>query len=612
MSKTLSPHWFYSWFSSSMESEIPLSGKSRLISDAHPTPLEFEYATECGQEPSVASAALLELLHSPSCLVNADGSVTHLNVAWRRHVGIMDGGCDFISWVQLIYAEDRYAALSHFQRAIAMRERMDFECRLQDCRGEAHWFLLSLQPLGGMQSDQSGLLCLATDIDRLKRKELDLERRASVQTDMLNISVDCIKLISPDGTLLHMNRAGCDALGVPENSLFGMPWLALLPEDVRVAGEKAIASARAGTFARFPGRSVLPEGEVQYWDNMLTPIMNGGAAPTAILCVSREVTAEREALETLQANEERLAIAVAVGGLGIWDYDIRRDELHCDEAWYRIMGRDPSCPIRSIAEFRSFIHPDDVDRATEVERTAGDLTASKRDYAIVFRIIHPNGDIRWVRSAAYLQHVSGAPTRAVGFVVDITDVWHRELALRDANRVLEEEKTVLVRQSIEDPLTGIANRRGLDRELARICSEPDFKEEAICIGMIDVDHFKAYNDRYGHLAGDAALRNIASALQSVARQSDTVARYGGEEFAFIMMGVRDPVPILDRFIAIVAELAIVHADSPTGHLTISCGCVVFTSLDKLSPALLLKRSDELLYEAKAAGRNCHVVRVNSA
>ena len=183
-----------------------------------------------------------------------------------------------------------------------------------------------------------------------------------------------------------------------------------------------------------------------------------------------------------------------------------------------------------------------------------------------------------------------------------------ELALRDANRALEEEKTSLVRQNFEDPLTGIANRRFLDGELARVCVHVAGTTEAACVGMIDVDCFKTYNDRYGHPEGDAALRKIASALQLVVGQSDLVARYGGEEFAFILVGVTDPRPMLDRFAAAVDDLAIVHADSPTGYLTVSCGCVLFNSCGDLLSSELLKAADDALYEAKATGRNRHVVR----
>lgn len=571
---------------------------------------EFEGEAERQPEASLAPHALLELLQSPACLLNAAGSVTQLNAAWREHAGLADVGEGHISFAQLIYSEDRYTVLSQFRSATMTGDRIDFECQLQNARGTARWFLLSLQPMNKEKgSECSGWLCICTDIHKLKRREIDLEKCASIQTDMLNISVDCIKLIALDGNVVHMNKAGCRALGVPDGSSFGMPWLPLLPEDVREAGEKALASARAGTFARFPGRSVLPGQKEQRWDNMLTPVIGAGGQPTAILCVSREVTAEREALESLRESEERLAIAARVGGLGIWDYSIQHDELQCDEYWYRIMGRDPGCPIRSIAEFRPFIHPEDADQAADIKEIVDELVEAQRDYAIVFRIVRPNGDIRWVRSAASLiQDRSGISVRAIGFVVDITDAWRGELALRDANRALEEEKTSLARQSLEDPLTGIANRRHLDSELARICIRASETGEAICVGMIDVDHFKAYNDRYGHTEGDAALRRIALALQSVARKSDFVARYGGEEFAFVLTGMKDPAQALERFTAAVRELAIVHEGSPTGYLTISCGCVVFNSCSSLSPIQILKASDETLYEAKTAGRNRHIIR----
>lgn len=560
-----------------------------------------------GTAPAMRAAELLDLLHAPAGLLNETDGIVHLNAAWRDLAGL-DADAP-AQWAGLIHPQDRYAALSRFRSALQAEEATAFECRLLDRRGAARWFLLAFQPMAGA----ADWLCTATDIHALKRREIDLQGRASIQTDMLNISLDCIKLIALDGTLVHMNKAGCEALGVPEDSAFGMPWLPLLPEETWPIGEQALAAARAGRFARFPGYSVLPGRGAQYWDNMLTPVMGAGGQATAILCVSREITAERQALDSLRENQERLAIAVGVGGLGIWDYDIGRDALYCDETWYRIMGLDPDRPVRSIEEFQPFIHPDDVAQATEVTQTAAELMAANRDYAITFRIVRPDGEVRWVRSAACLvQDATGAAVRAVGFVLDVTDARRGELALRDANRALQAEKSWLARQNLEDALTGIANRRHLDAELERLCARADRRREPVCIGMIDVDHFKAYNDRYGHPEGDAALRRVAQALHGVARQSDFVARYGGEEFAFVLTGLADPAPLLARFAAAVADLAIPHADSPTGRLTVSCGCAIFASCHGVSPADLIKAGDEALYEAKANGRNRYVIRPGAA
>lgn len=423
---------------------------------------------------------------------------------------------------------------------------------------------------------------------------------------LLDVCQDCIKLISPAGDLIYMNRAGRQALGIAEDSSFGMAWLSLLPEEVRQSAGEALAAARQGTPSHFTGYSQLPGRSLQVWDNSLTAVTGPDGGTTAILCTSRDITAERSAQDALRQSQERLVVASRVGGLGIWDYDIASDVLFCDETWYRIMGRDPNPPIRCIADFRPLIHPEDVDRATEVVETAAGLIAQNRDYAITFRIVRPDGDIRWVRSAACLvQDLSGKPIRAIGFVVDITDTLRGEMALRDANRLLEEERDSLAQQCMEDPLTRIANRRYLDSELLRICRRAVAGHESIAVAMIDIDHFKAYNDHYGHLEGDGVLRRIATTLKAGARPTDFVARYGGEEFAFILHPAGRTDEVFERLVAAIEALAIPHPRSAHGKITISCGCVV--QRGELEPSMLLKAADEALYRAKAAGGNCRII-----
>ncbi|WP_293970806.1 PAS domain-containing protein [Sphingomonas sp.] len=121
---------------------------------------------------------------------------------------------------------------------------------------------------------------------------------------MLNATPDCIKVVSVDGTLLTMNRAGCLALNVPVDSDFGMPWLPLLPEDVHPQGEVALGKAAAGETARFPGRSLSSDGIV-YWDNLLTPIFGDSGEVMSILCVSRDITDKTLLEERLHAAVDR-------------------------------------------------------------------------------------------------------------------------------------------------------------------------------------------------------------------------------------------------------------------------------------------------------------------
>lgn len=130
---------------------------------------------------------------------------------------------------------------------------------------------------------------------------------SSLQKAMLDATPDCIKVLSVDGDLLAMNRAGCNALGVSTNSNFGMPWLSLLPKEIHPAGLEALQRARAGQHARFPGKSISPDGTI-YWDNLLTPVIDASGSLLSILCVSRDITEKTKLERKLEeaANRERL------------------------------------------------------------------------------------------------------------------------------------------------------------------------------------------------------------------------------------------------------------------------------------------------------------------
>ncbi|MGK8209185.1 ATP-binding protein [Burkholderia cenocepacia] len=388
----------------------------------HPTPRKTESPAVSSEKSrpadpdGLATAGLINALRTPACHFDENGEVIGINDAWLAYADRSVETPSRLQWTELVHAEHRYAALSALRAMQSGSEHETFECRLLGSRGVDEWFIVNLHRV------DTGSLCTCTNIHDLKAREMELKGHTSIQSDMLNISIDCIKLISPAGRLLHMNRAGCQALGVGEDSGFGMPWLPLLPEDVRPEGSIALESARNGASGRFPGRSERAGHDTRYWDNMLTPILDAEGKTTAILCVSRDVTREHVALDLLRRSEERLAIAARVGGLGIWEYDIESDTLQCDENWYRIMGRSPDHPITSIDQFRRFVHPDDVEMAVEVTRTAEACIASDTDHRVEYRVVQPDGEIRWVQTTACLQNENGRIKRTIGFVLDVTKI----------------------------------------------------------------------------------------------------------------------------------------------------------------------------------------------
>ncbi|HMP46865.1 MAG TPA: diguanylate cyclase, partial [Sphingopyxis sp.] len=188
---------------------------------------------------------------------------------------------------------------------------------------------------------------------------------------------------------------------------------------------------------------------------------------------------------------------------------------------------------------------------------------------------------------------------AVGHVVDtISEARFAEASLQ--------------RQSLEDPLTGVANRRRLDEELKKACLHATRTGDPLALALVDIDHFKPYNDALGHLAGDVALTSVADILSLIARRPyDLVARYGGEEFVLLLPGVGDPEPVLARIGAELARLRIPHPASPVAdYLTVSCGCVVATEMADVDPRDLFAHCDRALYRAKEGGRNgVHIVEI---
>jgi diguanylate cyclase (GGDEF)-like protein len=161
-------------------------------------------------------------------------------------------------------------------------------------------------------------------------------------------------------------------------------------------------------------------------------------------------------------------------------------------------------------------------------------------------------------------------------------------------------------QASTDGLTGLANRRELDGALEREWKAALAKGSSIALLMIDIDHFKAYNDTYGHLSGDEALKQVATTLrQQCRRAQDVVARYGGEEFVVLLPSTPvDGARILaEKLRLAVAECAIPHQGNEAGIVTISVGVSEIMPGSDNAPADLIRMADDLLYDAKRAGRN---------
>jgi diguanylate cyclase (GGDEF)-like protein len=180
-----------------------------------------------------------------------------------------------------------------------------------------------------------------------------------------------------------------------------------------------------------------------------------------------------------------------------------------------------------------------------------------------------------------------------------------QVGLSIANIKLRE---ALRTQSVRDALTGLYNRRYLEEVLERELRRAGRATHTLGILMIDLDHFKTFNDTYGHDAGDVVLRETAACLLKGVRAEDFVCRYGGEEFVVILPTADIEASRLrgERLRARIRELPVSYQGKPLGMVTISVGVAAFP-LHGTSPKELMAEADSALYEAKRGGRDRVVV-----
>jgi diguanylate cyclase (GGDEF)-like protein/PAS domain S-box-containing protein len=193
-----------------------------------------------------------------------------------------------------------------------------------------------------------------------------------------------------------------------------------------------------------------------------------------------------------------------------------------------------------------------------------------------------------------------------GALVEVLMTFHDISERKAAELRLQEANEALQRLTLVDTVTDVANRRQFDRALAEEWARAIRAGTSIGLVLVDVDHFKPYNDRYGHPAGDECLRRIAAVLgRTLLRAGDLVARYGGEEFAAILplTDVDAAMAVAERMRRSVEALAMPHGATPLGIVTISGGVAASRPDPGTDPLDLVARVDAALYEAKATGRN---------
>jgi diguanylate cyclase (GGDEF)-like protein/PAS domain S-box-containing protein len=272
------------------------------------------------------------------------------------------------------------------------------------------------------------------------------------------------------------------------------------------------------------------------------------------------------------------------------DSDFRR--RYVSPACHDLLGYDPAELVGGHP--RETVHPDDWP-ALQAELTC--IGKGEQSLGLTYRCRHKNGSYIW-------PELRGRNLGGSGFVVVLRDITlrkHAEQQLAEANRTLE-------MLALQDALTGLANRRAFDDALLREFRRTVREATPLALVLIDADHFKNYNDIYGHPAGDAALCAIANAVRrSLRRSGDFAARCGGEEIVVLLPSTDQggAKALAERIRQQVRSLDLEHVGSPHGIVTVRAGAAAIHPATYRGgrPAELLDVADHALYAGKASGRD---------
>jgi diguanylate cyclase (GGDEF)-like protein/PAS domain S-box-containing protein len=301
----------------------------------------------------------------------------------------------------------------------------------------------------------------------------------------------------------------------------------------------------------------------------------------------------RRAEEALRHSEERYALAARGANDGLWDWDLRTNEVYFSARWAAMLGHREQELGSGPEEWLARVHPGD--RARLRRELRDHLQGGSPHFQCEHRVRHRDGSFRWMLSRGLaVRDERGEPSRMAGSQTDITE---RKLA-----------ESRLLHDALHDDLTALPNRalflNRLEMAIERLKRDPTGR---FAVLFLDLDRFKVINDSLGHRSGDELLRLLSGRLHSVLRVIDTVARLGGDEFGFLLEGVRSTRQAIGTANRILEELERPFVVAGQEVFTSASIGVAISRGNYEAPEEVLRDADIAMYRAKALGRGRYAV-----
>ncbi|MCJ7481690.1 MAG: EAL domain-containing protein [Thermodesulfovibrionales bacterium] len=303
---------------------------------------------------------------------------------------------------------------------------------------------------------------------------------------------------------------------------------------------------------------------------------------------------ERAQIHTaLQESKERYALAARGANDGLWDWNLKTNEIYFSSRWKSMLGFQDDEIEDRLQEWFHRVHPDDINK---LKKDISDhLNEGTSHFKNEHRLLNKKEDYLWVLSRGLaVRDTDGSCIRMAGSLTDIT------------GRKKTEEQ--LIQNAFYDTLTGLPNRAlFMDRLQMAFVHNKRNKDHLFAILFLDLDRFKNINDSFGHLIGDELLVLVAKRLRFHIRPDDTIARFGGDEFVVLLGNIKevsDATKIAERINNVLTEpFHLMHHEL---YISITIGIAVSTH-EYQQPEEILRDADTAMYHAKLRGNACYLV-----
>jgi diguanylate cyclase (GGDEF)-like protein/PAS domain S-box-containing protein len=443
---------------------------------------------------------------------------------------------------------------------------------------QGHYILVRLS--AAVVRDRAGQLhgtvAVIEDVTAEQQAEEAMVQQARIyHTIARNIPRGAVLLF--DQNLRYLAADGAELLtsiGLEREEIEGRSVAEVVEPELRASIEALYREALAGNSAESEG---VRQGRTL--QTRVAPVWNDETIAGGIALI-QDVTEERAQAESMRRAKALFEVTIASVHDGVVVIDAGQRVLYANRAYAELLDFAPEQLVGSTrADFLEHVAPRVADRQAfldAIARPPGPAGTSDE-----FELVFPRP--RHVRRSIRPIELPDGPGHMV--------VWQDITAEK---RLLAEQE----RQALTDSLTGIPNRRAAEQELEKANAMAVRAMTPLSVALFDVDHFKRVNDQHGHSAGDEVLRRVAATIDGAKRLTDTVARWGGEEFLAVLPVALDGASIFCERV----RREIERLPCPgVGHVTVSAGVATLVAGEPV--AELVKRADERLYAAKAAGRN---------